>query len=1639
MKHNTLCRILACILLLACPITAIPVSVQASQVGTFALCVLTQEHMVIEPEFVSYKSGDTIGHALQASGHEFVGLDTGYVAAIDGVTDNYCLFYDGGDFDLEVPAEQIRALCFTTLQEQYSENYLDLLTTMANYNSSQSGVKDYPKAQEAYKDALSKMYGASIQQADTLRATLQQAVEQYDAHMRGETVLLQIVAQQNGIPAASINAVFTGSFGNVVSVQNQSSVSLLPDTYRFDISDGSINHVRGEINITQAQTLTVTLPHGEWIADLKFSIASGTQWAALKKVGTSYYAPDYAGENLFPYITPGENVDTTACAVYLADSPNATRRTWLSKQTTLSGILPKNSMESCSFALEARLQDGNYEQYQRYPVEIVRIPTLRTLSVYEGDTCLPLAFSASTAQYSLTTVSDSLRICADPLCEEASVCIDGTWGTEKTVRIETEKEIPVVVSHADGQRTQYTISVKKVPAVHVRLEHEKGVEILVLNAAKARIAPIEITDTAAVYALIPDEPYTYVSTVKTYYHTTAGFTAEEALTVSVPTPQTTDWLRTLHVGPTKTVRYACDYFFSPDRHDYTYFVGSNQTTFGILPTLNAAYSMTAYYTDYRTWEPAYGDKELPLASGAYRSANALLGASGLGNRVRLAVQMQQDGVTYYQDYFLSVQRTMQLNSLSVCANEQELILTQDDGKQGFDKQVLSYTASIGQMQENLRIALKLFGNAGGHDNEIVVRLQSKHDTQMLNYAELEVQEKQDVVLALDLEAAEEHVQITVERDGAIAQTYQIRLEKKPPVAVSFHLQPENAVVTLEKDKTHRRLFPGETQNTFTLDVGESYTYTVSCYGYLAQTASFVAGFDADTVRVSLQEAPENSRKDLLQDGDWPSFRGNAENNGITNAPTPTTAEGAVLNWANKLGDGFSAGAVGSPILVGDTLYTYAADSVMKVDKSTGELLLAKPMDRSSSFSITPPAYGEGMLFVALANGAVQAFDAQTLDSLWLYEDALGGQPNCPITYHNGYIYTGFWNAEAKQANFVCISVTDEDPTQPKEKKLASWTFTDKGFYWAGAYVCDSFVLVTTDDGQSGYTTGHGDILSLDTRTGCQIDRQTAAGVGDLRSTICYDSNTDAYYFTSKGGEFYRLTVRADGTIVAQQRLALSNGANDPKAPAMSTSTPVICNGRAYIGVSGTSQFGAYSGHNITVIDLPSWKVAYTVPTQGYPQTSGLLTTAYAQESGFVYVYFIDNYTPGKLRVLRDKPGMTAPDPTYLSTETYSVSGKEYTVQTAYTLFTPSGAQAQYAICSPIADQDGNLYFKNDSAYLMCLGSAITALTVSEPPEQVRYEVGQCFDPTGLQVTAQYANGMQKDVTKFIRTSQEALTLEDTELTLTYCLGEHEQMYQDRNEQCGVPYFVPTATIDLTMFSDHVWDEGKIIQQPSATENGEKIYTCALCGSTKTEMLPATGKCDGSELCPSHEMTDVPLGAWFHSSVDYVIAHKLMMGTGNSLFQPGAVMTRSQLVTILWRECGSPDPQGENPFVDLQTGWYFNAVVWAAENQIVSGTGKNCFQPSGELTREQLATILERYARDFMKLDTASVRKELDNFADASAVSAWAKEAMQWAVGDDLIRGSTADQQYWLKPKQTASRAEVAAILMRFLEKHPNVA
>lgn len=173
--------------------------------------------------------------------------------------------------------------------------------------------------------------------------------------------------------------------------------------------------------------------------------------------------------------------------------------------------------------------------------------------------------------------------------------------------------------------------------------------------------------------------------------------------------------------------------------------------------------------------------------------------------------------------------------------------------------------------------------------------------------------------------------------------------------------------------------------------------------------------------------------------------------------------------------------------------------------------------------------------------------------------------------------------------------------------------------------------------------------------------------------------------------------------------------------------------------------------------------------------------------------------------------------------------------------------------------------------------------------------------------------------------------------------------------------------------------------------------------------------------------DVKAGDWYANAVNYVTLTGLMNGTGDG-FSPNLAINRGMMVTVLYRMAGSPEVTAENPFTDVPADtWYTDAVIWASENGITAGTSETTFSPTNSLTREQLATFFYRFA-DFENPDPIEITGDLSGFSDADQVASYATDAMKWAIGEGLISGTT---ETTLSPKATATRAQVATILMRY--------
>lgn len=254
--------------------------------------------------------------------------------------------------------------------------------------------------------------------------------------------------------------------------------------------------------------------------------------------------------------------------------------------------------------------------------------------------------------------------------------------------------------------------------------------------------------------------------------------------------------------------------------------------------------------------------------------------------------------------------------------------------------------------------------------------------------------------------------------------------------------------------------------------------------------------------------------------------------------------------------------------------------------------------------------------------------------------------------------------------------------------------------------------------------------------------------------------------------------------------------------------------------------------------------------------------------------------------------------------------------------------------------------------------------------------------------------------------------------------------------CTVCGQTKTEVIPATGPHTHVWDEGTVTVAPTETTPGVRTYTCTVCGQTRTEIIPATGSavCPGGAACPSFRFRDVPAPSnWAHEGIDYCVRHGLMSGFDATTFSPDTVSTRAQIVMILYNLSGDTTDYSKYyvPFTDVRPGtWYYNAVAWGYDKDIVAGMTPTTFAPDGLITREQMAVLLYGYTEKYAPAYLGGAAS-LNSFPDAASVSNWAYAAMSWAVGNGLISGIASNGADYLAPSGGATRAQIAAIMMRY--------
>lgn len=299
--------------------------------------------------------------------------------------------------------------------------------------------------------------------------------------------------------------------------------------------------------------------------------------------------------------------------------------------------------------------------------------------------------------------------------------------------------------------------------------------------------------------------------------------------------------------------------------------------------------------------------------------------------------------------------------------------------------------------------------------------------------------------------------------------------------------------------------------------------------------------------------------------------------------------------------------------------------------------------------------------------------------------------------------------------------------------------------------------------------------------------------------------------------------------------------------------------------------------------------------------------------------------------------------------------------------------------------------------------------------------------------AEYARQMAETYQKVVEIKAELINyLAEAQAAAEKAEAERKAAEEARKaaEEAALAASKYTATFELaqllheseTLTGHAREDYAKVI------EDAKAAIEAAKTPEEVDEILAAAREALKTAGCPSTNFTDVEENGWYHTGVDFMVKNGFMNGVADDAFDVDGNLTRAQLVTILYRIAGEPESTATNPFADVADGqWYTTAVIWAAENGIVKGVNTTTFAPNDQITREQIATILFRYAK------AEKVEGKLAGFPDAEKVSDYAADAMAWAVEQGLINGiSESDGKTYLAPQETATRAQIAVILMRYL-------
>lgn len=752
-----------------------------------------------------------------------------------------------------------------------------------------------------------------------------------------------------------------------------------------------------------------------------------------------------------------------------------------------------------------------------------------------------------------------------------------------------------------------------------------------------------------------------------------------------------------------------------------------------------------------------------------------------------------------------------------------------------------------------------------------------------------------------------------------------------------------------------------------------------------------------------------------------------DNMPVVNAVTPA---GVKVEWSVNIGGGTN---IANPVIVDGNIYTVSKDKVYKLN-TQGDIISVNALNKrvGDQYYI---AYGDGKIFVQETGGVIQAFDGDTLESLWISEmpdSGNYGQGVTPIYYDNGYIYTGTVVTYGKAVGcYYAISTEDEDKERPDEVKEILWQFTPdvmgefKGFYWAGAVIVGEAVIFGSEGGV---------VYSLDRYTGQVLD--TYQAIGDIRCSISYKDGS--IYFTTKSGYIYKVGVYEGVFGKAEYGLICADAIE-------STSTPVVYNDRIYVGAEMS---GGTKGA-VAVLDSNTLECIYTVDTDGKVQSTPLVSV----NGDKLYIYVTSYNKPGNIVMLVDSRGQT---------EAKSI-----------VLYSPEGEKGQYCINNVTADDNGKLYYQNDSGYMSALIEGVGGNTSgggsgdsssSENTENITVTftlLGDSLHTEGNHSSFEYWITEEEYRGKGKTTAMDVL-VEMLEKNGYSCVGAEDNYIKSITtpkgvtigeftngpqsgwlfrvngvigEEGGDDYLLSDGDDIVWFYTDDYTLESYLSGRNSGSSGGDvttETTTLDKVAAEKEEDGETTT--DGVEDINGIVFTDVENDSWAAEYIYYLADRGIIKGRGNGLFAPENNITRGELVNILYCISGKGKEYDVTDYEDVSMDrWYHNAVQWASEMGIVYGVGDMKYSPNEYITREDISAILYRYV-NVMKYEYKNVYS-VNIFDDNGDISHYAKDAVvklqQWGI----INGMGNNK---FVPKGYATRAQCCRMIAEILMENINL-